>query len=128
MREALDECVLKDLFSEGAIANAPLDECEELAVARHERGETLGCQRLAHDRLAVIAGGLRLVVTKTKLTVNGMSCGCCRGRVKAALALDGVATVDVQLEQRTVEIEHEPHVRTALMIEALQRAGYEARL
>ena len=65
---------------------------------------------------------------KTTLTVNGMSCGCCRGRVKAALALDGVATVDVQLEQRTVEIEHESRIPVVLLIQALHRGGYEATL
>jgi len=64
--------------------------------------------------------------TKTILNVEGMSCPSCVEHVERALALDGVARVDVRIDDAAVEIEHEPRVSTGRLIAALGQAGYEA--
>ena len=66
-------------------------------------------------------------MTKTILHVEGMSCPSCIDHVAQALALEGVAKVDVQIDDGAVEIEHEPRVTTGRLIAALEQAGYEAR-
>jgi copper chaperone CopZ len=64
--------------------------------------------------------------TKTILDVEGMSCPSCIEHVEQALALDGVARVNVRTDDGAVEIEHEPRVSTGRLIAALGQAGYEA--
>jgi len=41
-------------------------------------------------------------------------------------ALDGVAKVDVRIDDAAVAIEHEVRVSTGRLIAALEQAGYEA--
>lgn len=63
----------------------------------------------------------------TLLDVSGMSCGSCVRHVSGALrALAGVRDVAVELSNGEVRIEHEPHVSAALLVDAVQDAGYEA--
>jgi copper chaperone CopZ len=66
-------------------------------------------------------------MTRTVLTVEGMSCPSCIEQVRNALALDGVASVDVQLEDGTVRVDHAPGINAAQLTAALGAAGYEAR-
>ncbi|MGR3292133.1 MAG: heavy-metal-associated domain-containing protein [Paracoccaceae bacterium] len=61
----------------------------------------------------------------TKLNVPGMSCGHCKATVEKAVAgVDAGASVDVDLENRTVSIQSA--VADAVLIDALKEGGYEA--
>lgn len=65
-------------------------------------------------------------MTKTILNVEGMSCPSCVEHVGQALALDGVAEVDVRLDDGAVAVDHDARVSAARLISALAEAGYEA--
>ena len=66
-------------------------------------------------------------MTNTILAVPGMTCSSCVAYIKKALAIPGIAGVDVHLEVRRVVIEHEPGVSTGRLIALLHEAGYAAR-
>jgi len=66
-------------------------------------------------------------MSKTILDVDGMSCSSCINHVKEALAIGGVTDVDVELDDGSVTIEHDPRVAVGRLIAALEGAGYEAR-
>lgn len=65
-------------------------------------------------------------MSKTILSVEGMSCPSCIAHVSEALAIRGVSNVQVQLDQGAVEVEHDPSVSVGFLIAALEGAGYEA--
>jgi Cu+-exporting ATPase len=67
-------------------------------------------------------------MTKTIFSVEGMSCASCIEHVKRALAIEGVANVDVRIDEAAVAVDHEPWVSTGRLIAALGQAGYEASL
>ena len=61
----------------------------------------------------------------TKLKVPEMSCGHCKAAVEKAVAsVDAQAKVDVDLENRTVQIE--TSAANDALIAALKEEGYEA--
>ena len=61
------------------------------------------------------------------LTIDGMSCGHCVGRVQKALeTLDGVKVETVEVGQAEVRID-EARQRLAAVVAALEAAGYPAR-
>ena len=61
----------------------------------------------------------------TKLNVPDMSCGHCKAAVEKAVAgVDAGASVDVDLENRTVSIRSA--VTDAALIDALKAGGYDA--
>ena len=61
----------------------------------------------------------------TKLNVPDMSCGHCKAAVEKAVAgVDACASVDVDLENRTVSIQSD--VTDAALIDALKDGGYQA--
>jgi len=61
----------------------------------------------------------------TKLNVPDMSCGHCKATVEKAVAgVDANAQVDVDLENRTVNIESA--LEDAALIDALKAGGFEA--
>ena len=61
----------------------------------------------------------------TKLNVPDMNCGHCKAAVEKAVAgVDAGASVDVDLENRTVSIQSA--VADAVLIDALKEGGYEA--
>lgn len=64
---------------------------------------------------------------KTTLQVKGMSCGHCVKAVENSVsALNGVATVQVQLDAGTVEIEFNPsEVTIATITETIEDQGYD---
>jgi len=50
---------------------------------------------------------------KLILQVNGMSCGHCKNAItKAVSALPGVSSVDVDLDKKTVTVQHDPALVT----------------
>ena len=65
-------------------------------------------------------------MSKTMLSVEGMSSRACVEHVSEALSIRGVEYVDVQLDEGTVQIEHAATVSVGRLIAALQLAGYEA--
>lgn len=61
----------------------------------------------------------------TKLNVPEMSCSHCKAAVEKAVAgIDAGASVNVDLENRTVNIDSK--VTDAVLIDALKEGGYEA--
>ena len=65
-------------------------------------------------------------MSKTTLSVRGMSCPSCIAHITDALAVPGVRAVDVKLERRAVTIEHDTTVSVDQLVAALRGAGYEA--
>ncbi len=62
-----------------------------------------------------------------ELGVDGMTCGACVRHVEAALRpLDGVETVQVDLQAGRVRVAGDVAPKT--LIDALERAGYPARV
>ena len=62
-----------------------------------------------------------------RLNIEGMSCGHCVGRVKEALAgLQGVAEVDVSLDENSARIQTQDDFDVNAAITAVKQAGYEA--
>lgn len=59
------------------------------------------------------------------LNVPDMSCGHCKSTVeKALLAVDGVAGASVDLEAKTVAVEHADSVSEDALRDAVTEAGY----
>lgn len=63
---------------------------------------------------------------KKKIIVEGMSCGHCVNHVKTALEeLNGVNSVNVDLDSKTAVIEASSEVSDADIKAAIEDAGYE---
>lgn len=64
-------------------------------------------------------------MTKT-MTIEGMMCGHCTGRVQKALeAVEGVKSVTMNLEAKTAVTELEGEVSEEALTAAVTQAGYE---
>ncbi len=64
-------------------------------------------------------------MTKT-LTIEGMSCNHCKGRVERALKeLDGVESAVVDLEKKTATVEISGDVSDDVLKAAVEDAGYD---
>jgi copper ion binding protein len=72
-------------------------------------------------------GGLIMSNVSKTLNVNGMSCSHCENAVKKAVgALNGVDSVTVDLEGKTVTVEFDPEkVTVDAFKEAIEEQGYE---
>jgi len=65
-------------------------------------------------------------MTTTEITVVGMTCDHCIKRVTGELtALDGVASVDIDLESGAVSIQSADVLSDADIRDAIEEAGYE---
>ena len=63
-----------------------------------------------------------------KMTIEGMMCGHCTGRVQKALeALEGVKAVTMSLEDKTALVELETEVTDEALTAAVTEAGYEVK-
>lgn len=69
----------------------------------------------------------RISMTNTILAVEGMTCSSCVAHIKKALAIPGIAGVEVDLKTRSVAIEHEAGVSSGRLIALLGQAGYVAQ-
>lgn len=65
-------------------------------------------------------------MSKTILTVEGMTCPSCIEQVSEALTIRGVANVEVLFDQGAVAVEHDQSVSAGPLIAALRSVGYEA--
>lgn len=63
-----------------------------------------------------------------QLHVDGMTCGHCSAAVKRALTgVQGVASVDVSLENKTASVQlNDDSVNPQTLINAVQEEGYKA--
>jgi len=65
-------------------------------------------------------------MSKTTLSVQGMTCNHCKMSVTGALKkLPGVSQVDVSLETGKVEVQHEAGVDRAAMARAIEDVGFD---
>ena len=64
------------------------------------------------------------------LNVDGMNCGGCVKSVTGILqAVDGVASAEVSLENKSATVSFDPaKPRAAALVEAVEEGGYEASL
>ena len=66
---------------------------------------------------------------ETTLTVDKMTCGACARHVRSALnALDGIESIDVDVQRAKVRVTHDADVAAPEeLVAALENAGYPAR-
>jgi copper chaperone CopZ len=63
----------------------------------------------------------------TNFLVPGMTCGHCKGAVTDELSkINGVTSVDVDLDSKKVTIESEADVEWRVIVDAVDEAGFEA--
>ena len=63
---------------------------------------------------------------KKVITVEGMMCGHCTGRVQKVLeAVEGVACVEMSLENKTATVELSAEVADEVLAGVITEAGYE---
>mgnify|MGYP002518100401 FL=1 len=62
------------------------------------------------------------------MTIEGMMCGHCTGRVQKALeALEGVGSVTMSLENKTATVELAAEIEDEKLTAAVVDAGYEVK-
>lgn len=77
---------------------------------------------------AAEAGAERKEIMKKVMTIEGMMCGHCTGRVQKALeAVAGVSTVTMSLEEKTATVEMTEEVPNEVLTAAVAEAGYEVK-
>lgn len=70
----------------------------------------------------------RKEIMKKVMTIEGMMCGHCTGRVQKALeAVAGVNVVTMSLEEKTATVEMTEEVSDEALTAAVAEAGYEVK-
>ncbi len=65
---------------------------------------------------------------ETKLSIDGMTCGHCTGRVQRYLeGTDGVSNVNVDLEKKEATFAIEPSVDVDKIIKDINELGYKTQ-
>ncbi len=81
-----------------------------------------------HLESAAKACAERKEIMKKVMTIEGMMCGHCTGRVQKALeAVEGVSAVSVSLEEKTATVELAGEVSDEALTAAVVEAGYEVK-
>ena len=76
---------------------------------------------------AIVKAGYLPGSQSLELTVSGMTCASCVGRVEKALrGVAGVTKADVNLATETAHVEADAGTSTAALIQAVEQAGYTA--
>ncbi|MGG7565412.1 heavy metal translocating P-type ATPase [Rhodovulum sp. DZ06] len=114
---------------EKALAALPGAEGAEVNLAL-ERATLRGPIALSDAAEAVAATGFAVRETRVALALSGMTCAGCAGRVERALAAaPGVIRASVNLATETADIRIAAGETDApALIEAVRKAGYDARL
>lgn len=61
-----------------------------------------------------------------QILIDGMTCNHCKARVeKALLALEGIGKAEVFLDQKKAVVEMTVELENAILIEAIDDAGYD---
>lgn len=90
----------------------------------------LGVSEPTSSAQAQQAGAKNVSLAEVTLPVEGMSCGACAARIKKTLKpMDGVAAVEVSLEQRNVRVRYAAGKLTPeLLAKTISDLGYKASL
>ena len=114
--------VEKALLAVPGVREATVNLATEEASVRADAGVDVATLRLAVEGSGYGVGSLRVA-----LQIEGMTCASCAGRVeKALLTVPGVSSAEVNLATEKAEVGVTGTVDTALLLEAVARAGYSA--
>lgn len=117
---------------ERAIKSAPgvVDASVNLATERAEIRFAAGTPYLAGVSEAILEAGYDTRTESVELSVRGMTCASCVGRIEKTLnAVSGVINANVNLATETASIEMiSGGLQSAQLISAVQGAGYDAEL
>jgi copper chaperone len=65
-------------------------------------------------------------MTSTTLSVPEIHCGHCKQAIEGAVGpLDGVAAVEVDVDARSVRVEHDDAVSVRALVDAIEDQGYD---
>jgi copper chaperone len=66
---------------------------------------------------------------KTTLRSQDLSCPSCVAKIEKALqGIEGVTGARVHFNTGRIEVEHEPEVATAELVQTVRKTGYEANV
>lgn len=66
--------------------------------------------------------------TETKFSVPDIVCGGCANSIKKALGnIEGIGNVEVDIETKIVNVEHEPEIGNEKILEILDDIGFPAQ-
>ncbi len=117
--------VEKALRAVAGVREADVNLALERAEVKLEPGADAGAVVAAVGK-----AGYKVPETRLQLIIHGMTCASCAGRVEKALkAVPGVIDATVNLALERVEVRApDGALDIAALLDAVQRAGYEARL
>ncbi|NMY72933.1 heavy metal translocating P-type ATPase [Pseudomonas sp. WS 5071] len=114
---------------EKALANVPGVTSVSVNLATEQARVEAPADSLPLLVEAVARAGYSVPSQTVELTIGGMTCASCAGRVEKALAkVPGVKNVSVNLASERAHIESMGHVDPAELIKAVTTAGYSAHL
>ncbi len=103
------------------------------AASAEKAAEVPGTEEGRRDITKNTAGAAKNSAERTEsmtkvMTIEGMMCGHCTGRVQKALeAIEGVSAVTMSLEEKTATVELSAQVAEETLTAAVAEAGYEVK-
>ena len=126
----------KSGFADGgrkkAAAGTPREVLQTAEEASRAATETIGTADASVEEnnleSAAEVCAERKEIMKKVMTIEGMMCGHCTGRVQKALeAVAGVSAVSMSLEEKTATVEMTEEVSDEVLTAAVTEAGYEVK-